>query len=454
MEPIRDAKLKFIQTGRLNRKVIRDEVALSWYKCQLNHLSIQKFRNVEVEKSKLQYIDQIVPSHFDYYLTDIHLKTLQQRTRKFNTGTWESLQEHEVGTNAASLSLKYEKIFYVKKEEHYLDCFSKINTLGIPIKHESEIIGILMLVSDQDITLHDYQSFISKISQNELLSQNIASRPQKKYILESELSLAEEVKEKVEHLMKDFLELLKPILIFGKSKTGKSTLAWEIYTQSNIMPYVFNCRDIPTQIQESVIKDVLQNQDYIIVEGIEYATEKVQSIFTAAIDRNFNVKDHLTGFIFICECEASSHLKGMLSPKLYERLNKFSVLLPCFSQGQYKERANILETLLMRYKLECSKIEQNSVLENTSKATTEDLLFWMEKISSNSKLFTKNELIRCNTEGLSNLSDYENAYLLDVFHRSDENITLTCEILNISRSTFYRKFEKIQNDTKSPSEKV
>lgn len=447
MEAIRDAKMKFIQTGRLNRKLIRDEIALSWYKCQLNHLSTQKFRSVEIEKSKLQYLDQIVPESYDYYLADCQLKTLQQRTTKFSSGTWESLQEHEIGTNAASLSLKYEKIFYVKNEEHYLDCFSKVNTLGIPIKHESQVIGVLMLVSDQDITPHDYQTFISKISQDELLSLSMSNPAQKKYSLESSLFLTETLKENIEFLMKDLLEMLKPILIYGQSKTGKSTLAWEIYSQSKIIPYVFNCKDIPWKVQEHMVKDILQLQDYIIVEGIEYASEKVQSIFTAAIDRNFNVKDHLTGFIFICECGNLSELKKTLSPKLYERLNKFSVHLPCYSQVQMNEKSILLEVLIKQYDIECSKIEQNSILEITHFDSTKDLLSWIEALSKSCKPFTKSDLIRCKTSGLLSLSEYEGSYILDVFHRADENITLTCELLKISRSTFYRKFEKIQNKT-------
>ena len=53
------------------------------------------------------------------------------------------------------------------------------------------------------------------------------------------------------------------------------------------------------------------------------------------------------------------------------------------------------------------------------------------------------------SETILDLEAYEKEYILNIYSLLDNNMTATASILNIGRSTLYRKLEKYQNDTHS-----
>ncbi|MDP0920003.1 hypothetical protein Q6272_33750, partial [Klebsiella pneumoniae] len=67
---IKDAKVHFIETGRLNRNIIRDEISISWYKCKLSQLdhskktfSYEDKKRVSlIEPKFIEFIDSIIPA--------------------------------------------------------------------------------------------------------------------------------------------------------------------------------------------------------------------------------------------------------------------------------------------------------------------------------------------------------------------------------------------------------
>lgn len=443
MDAIYDAKEKFLKTGRLNRKVIRDEVALSWYKCQLNHLSHNKKPIADNKNIKNQIIDNLVPDMYDYYLVDENLCAIQHRTLNHQTGVWGSLGEHEIGTNAVALSKKYSKIFHVEKEEHYLDCFSRVNTMGIPLKREEEIIGYLMLVSDLDLKQYRYFDMVKKIPETLQLINN-AEQIDELYQIDTNLVLEDVVMHKTNDYAQSLIKDIKPILISGAEGTGKTTLALDIFLTHKINPYIFDCRQIPKRHQESILRSCIENQDYMIIEHIEDASLKVQHILTGIIDRNTNPKEHLLGLIFTMHINHSEAMKDKLQVALYERLKNVQIHLSDFHQMDTKVQKEFLSGIINQNSFECSKMEQNKIYDYVRESSTKEIMHLSEKALTSSKQFTKNSLIDCKIEKCQPIQEIEINYLIQVYEHTDHNISLTCDILGISRSTFYRKLEKTQ----------
>lgn len=441
METIKEAKKKFVETGKLNRKIVRDEIALSWYKCQLNHMSTSKSKPMNPSASKISYLDEIIPSIYDYYVVDVHLNVHHKRTALFQTGDWESLSEHESGTNAAALAIKFKKKFIVNEDEHYLDCFSNVNTMAQPLWTDDELYGAVMLVSNKMFLGAEGEEIFSKISKKVLWPDAVDNVGNVNENISEMLYLNTESLEQIQHLVCELFQNGTPFLILGKTHTGKSTLAHEIFMKKKIIPYQFDCSQVPRALQESELRDHLGKQEALIIEHIECASEKIQNMLLSAIDSR-NEINQIPNLIVTLTCRENLTEKEVLNVHLYNLFNRTSIYLPTYYEMSKVDQSFTIDRFLDAFSIKCSKMEHQNIVGFLKNYSTKEIYEMLTNLYLDSNLLTKNDLVHCIKSKFEKLVDCDLNYIKEIYRLTDENVSLTCDILNISRSTFYRKMEK------------
>lgn len=446
METIKEVKRKFVASGKLNRKVVRDEIALSWYKCQLNHMSTTKIKTLnETPNGSMLVLDERIPKFYDYYLVDPHLNVLEKRTSCFNTGEWLSLSEHEAGTNAAALSFKYKKKFVVEKDEHYLECFSSVYSMAMPLTDESGVYAVLMLVSEIPFAKDDGHDIFSKLSKTLLFKEEWKAVEKGLFFKSNCLFFKEETCKQLEIQVQQFFDHQSPLLLMGLPNTGKSTLGHEIFMSQEMVPFVFDCSQVPKNIQEFEIKKILEDHFAVIVERVEHATDKIQNILASAIDHRRTEKKQKLHLMLTLTSGDKASAKQILSDRLYERLNQNTVYLPTFYEFLDSEKYHVMTQILTKSGYECSKIEQKNIVDFTKNYNTDEIVKLFGKLCLNSNQLTKEDLNNYIRTHVESLSDCEKNFIKEVYRLSNKNVSMACDILKISRSTFYRKLE---NDSK------
>jgi transcriptional regulator of acetoin/glycerol metabolism len=179
---------RFFDTGE-TPPPIRPEIAKSWKRCRSRGLSreqsgIQNIPTENLQKAldKNAYLMRIASPVIRSvqnnlangsclcvtYLTDNHgvildIAGIGSLKKDFDElgfcpgATWD---ENAVGTNAISLALEYDKLFYTYAPEHYLDAHTFVNCVTAPIhSNEGDIVGTVTVTFYKDF----YNDFIMAI---------------------------------------------------------------------------------------------------------------------------------------------------------------------------------------------------------------------------------------------------------------------------------------------------
>ncbi|MBM7560993.1 helix-turn-helix domain-containing protein [Fusibacter tunisiensis] len=425
---IKDAKLYYRKTGRLNRNIIRDEISISWYKCrlaQIDHsinLSSIHFNKKNILVSEFQgnfitFIDAIVPLSMDYYLINPNLDVVTQRTSVYKIDSILSFEEHLLGTNAAALSYKSGKQEHVLFEEHYLDGLSNFCTYGIPIKQEDRIIGILMLLSDFEISPYEISNVRRRLN---AYSENKAQISKENF---QDYSLSE-----LFHYPPSYFRLFKSsieriqinqssVLIKGSCGSGRTTLALYLATGVDSNALYMDASAVPSIYQYRLLKSYMYQTETLVVDNIELLSDNCIKLLTVynrekIINKNSKKFSDMKVLNIILTTVNKTDFKGQIL-QLTEDLKLMTVTLKNLDD-----------------------FESDEVLSITGDHRYETFKHW--KDSANSK--TQAELIE-------SLEDHERAYIVKVLDYMNYNITASAEILKIGRSTLYRKMQKYQIDT-------
>ena len=454
---IKDAKSLYMSTGRLNQNVVSKDIAISWYKCKLQNMKtfdvIKKSKhdtNNHFDMRFLSYVDSIVSELFQYALANTNLQICKSRITDENLANMNSVDDLLIGTNGAYNSAKTNTMQMVSKEEHFLDVFSNYHTVGIPITHDEKKLGTLMLVSEHMPNEYDLKGIKDKLLRYYSKEQySVVSNEAVKVDSESlELKkLFAYPKHYWPHFLKQVegaINFLLPTLICGSDGSGKTTLAWYLALRYNVPTYI-NLKDTDLSLHKPLIEQALYHNSTVIVENIEAATKQALLLLTVYTDKkidSINKQEHskykCSKLILSIGNDAldssSFHTDHKLVEALIEKLRLSTIQLT--NLEQFKADAD--EIVHQIRKRDCFDPYLSEALNYKE---VQDKTSFKALISS-----VLHETAHTQSHELS-LEEYEKAYILDVYNKTNQNILLTSSILKISRSTLYRKLDKYQNDT-------
>ena len=186
MELVRKARTDFLHTGEIS-EVVRPEVAASWKRC-----SEQKLNTVNAAAGKINEIafknivskhsflitaaSQIIDSIYDslneekllIYLTDKNENILYLKGSNKIVNDIENIglakgyhwSEKNVGTNAISLALRYERDFQTISSEHFMEMHHNFNCATALIRMNNEIVGTLTMTFNKNFISSHFLSLV------------------------------------------------------------------------------------------------------------------------------------------------------------------------------------------------------------------------------------------------------------------------------------------------------
>ncbi len=471
---VKDAKDTYIKTGRLNRNIISKEISISWYKCKLQNVNPRdaikhtgEKPSINFEAKFITYIDSIVPQYFDYILVNMSLQKCSSRMQLTHLDEMDTIDDLAIGTNGGYLAYKTQYNQLVSLDEHYLECLSGYYSYGIIVSNRERILGVLMLLSSDKPNEYD----IVKIK-DKLMQYNDKAEPL------SYVTSGDDIPEKeVKHFfaypdsyMKEFELIVSkisdnalPLLIRGDQGSGKSTLARFMAEKENSLPYTISLSDTPKIMQKQYIEYGLSQFETVIIESIENAEAEVLGLLTVYTEElltgKYREKDSIRRCSNLIMTTAYTDFIGekkALSEQKIKQLTKFTNKLKLNTVNLVNTTAFIsqmdvlVEVILIKNGVSASDTFKTKLSDYIRNHTFKEVQHMIE-ISIDRAQFDDSDLLVnfpvSITDTILDLETYEKEYILRIYKLLDNNMTATAGILNIGRSTLYRKLEKYQNET-------
>ncbi len=467
---VKEAKMLFIKTGRLNKKIVNDEISKSWYRCFITHLNTTdpiKLKNqVEPFERKMNdelinFVSKLINPNYDFLICeqngDVVFKNIIHDAYKDINNVDETL----IGTNAGAISLRTEKHIKVSLEEHYLDLFKDLYTIAMPIVIDEIFYGACMIISEVNLSEYEVHKFQESLKRMQIDSSTISKdeiKNRMNYSLEKLFVYPESYFLEFQLRVKRLLEYKMPIFIMGSQGSGKTSLALYLADQVSKSRILINIMDIPKYVRYDEILIGLYQYDTVIIENFELLDSKSVALLTVYTEEkiisnsSYKYSDYKCFNIILTTAYTTVN-------SLYE-LNINQRLL-----SRIKQNAIKLENLY-DFPDEYSKLVKNVINNNGLKCTSE----FIEKLLDNGKMknfksialdaqfselnhrnvsvYSVQHLSHLKEERLLSLEEMEAAYIKEVLQRVEHNLTLAAEIIGIGRSTLYRKLEKYHIETK------
>gem|GEM_PF-2636590 len=473
-QSIIDAKKQFIKTGRLNRKIIKDEIALSWYRCRLNNLDInQTLKNESVDFAFVYKIDQeaiesilktINRESYNTFIIDAEGNVLGKIVYDHIFESLKNMQEQFIGTNAGALALKTHKNETVIFHEHYLNNLSHYCSYSIPIRKEDELLAILVIyVSHQlsDLEKHQILEIIQKknkmhsgalySTQNEDVDISMSYQLDKLFLTQSYKS------KDLMNMIDQYIRIGMPIYLHGSKNSGKTALGWYIaYKQTTASCYI-DIKNIPKVLRMHWIEKQMSQNETVILDNLECGDQEIYKLLTVYTEEKLIKKntdkysDYRCRNIILITVYSPKELKETIhiTDRFLARLCQQVIFVDDYVVNILTE--DTLSEVLKRYQYEFSMDYMKMLLKIAVNRNIGDVIEMIEKsVVSKPKgsLIVASDLVLKDEVTLETLAEKEKKYILEVYHKMNENITLTAEVLNIGRSTLYRKLQMYQKDTK------
>jgi len=461
---ISEAKKTYIETGRLNRNVVSKEVSISWYKCKLQNLiPNMPYRSCGHKPDKFfedqftRYIDSIVPEAYQYVLTNSRLEKVSSRLSDQDLESIDTIDDLYIGTNGGYIAYKIGQTYTVHEDEHYLDFFNQYATTGILVKKESQVLGVLMLISEDVPTPYVLNNLSLKIntynekSYEMIKEDHSTNRTLSDFIIYPDAYLTT-FKNQIEKLE----ERTYPILIEGNIGAGKTALAWYLALKTGV-PITLPLEELPQSIHKQLIESALYQNETVIIENLHATNDESIGLLTAYTEEKLKDKNNSNSFKFKCNQLILTTVNSNRDiikysqcwQKLYNRLNHRRVAML-----NLVDFTSDLPTILDKFIQRTSVRATDTYMEKLAYMIRGKSFADLNEVIKESLQFVENQLSpvldylpnRERTK-LQSLEEIEKAYVLKVYYLMDQNVTATAEILNIGRATLYRKLEKYQNDT-------
>lgn len=463
---LRDAKEHFIESGRLNRNVVRNEISISWYKCRLSQLSIhhdgtmchnnKKIKTTnKFDPSFIDYLDSIIPASYDFVIADQNHNAIYQRTDNQSVKLIQCIEEHCIGTNAGALALKTGIDQIVMNHEHYLNSWSELFTYGIPIREEADIIGAIMLIASFRPSEMDIAIVKEKLKQFEKRSTRTIETEVKELKFEDYFSYPTKFRETFIQSLSRLSVVNTPVMIMGGQGSGKTTLAWYLSLSNGLSPYFVSGKNIPKKMESEIIKKALYQYDTVVIENFESLSSENKQLLTAYTEEKIisNTSEKYANYsaqsIILTTDYNSEDQYDKIDLKLMNRYSVNTIRLKNLDLFKDDLR-EILKGLLDRYEMRISEDAINVVAKNEDMRSFRDLSAFIERLivkNRDKPIIEVSDLIYKKENNIHSLEEQEKKYVSFVYERMDNNISATAEVLKIGRSTLYRKLEKYQIDT-------
>jgi len=485
MNKTKEARDLYRRKGIMRREFLRNEVALSWARSQVFNVDEKMIEFDESKKVESLIIENNYEEKFPFIESVLILNDEGKILACHNENEKIAYQmisydEKIIGTNGIGLSLRTMTPKYISGYEHYHQLFFERITFGIPIKNNDAtyIVGLILSMTTKEFL--EIQSELEKISEEFLANLKIVREVETNHQLSDLDTYFTGTSDAISTFKSKIAQLNtmdNNIFIHGASGTGKEIIARIIHQNSarkDQMFYSVYCDKLPTTI---LVNDILEqftatlhNNDTtsygtIYIEAIEALSLKSQEVLTRlleckSVNSNSDRADYCNGFRFLVSSELSLDSmseKGLISKKLLNRINVFTVEIPKLKDN----RADI--PVLIERRIE--KYTNQFIIEGLS--FSEELAGTLEAYEWPGNYRELDKVI----EGIVHKARYEKvvdttylpkgyadkdkaAYdvkpleitekneILKALSIMDHNIALTARALGIGRSTLYRKLEK------------
>lgn len=453
---IKDAKIQYIKTGRLNQNVVSKEIAISWYKCKLQNMEItdsiklsKHDVNNQFSSAFMNYIDSIVSEAFQYVLANTKLQVCKSRVYDSKLSMINSIDDLLIGTNGGYNASKNHRVQIVSKDEHYLDDLTNYYSIGIPIIVEEKYKGTLMILSDQMPSEYEIANIKEKLVRYYSKDTFHVTEDNKNDLKPSSITLDmlftyptdywTSFKLQLDNLTKSLL----PRVIIGSEGCGKTTLAWYLGMERG-KPYYIDMQLLHPLLQQEVLENALYHNDTVIVDNIEYCSKQCATLLTVYTDKIIESIKKNDSSKFKCSNLYLTTAYSTLTKEKKEESHKIiSTLID-------KLRISSLHMVnLNNFDDQYAEIVENMISRNhNNMQISKDLLksrytTFKALVQAMSSFGTSSHQMNA----ILSLEAYEKAYIMKVYNELNGNVTLASEVLGIGRSTLYRKLEKYQNET-------
>ena len=474
---VKEAKKTYVETGRLNRNIIDKEVAISWYKCKLQNMQpSDKFKiyNEDVKNpfdSKfLNYVDSIVSDHYQYVIANKSLQVCAKRIEDQQLSKIQSIDDLTIGTNGGYISQKNHSIHQVYYEEHYLEILTKYCTCGINLADETKTYGTLMLISS--VKIDEYETFklndqLAKYYNKEeydVINDRKIENTSNKVNINDVLAFPENYLEEFVIKLGKITKMGIPIVIRGDKGTGKTTLASYLLLNTSGSKYTVTLSNANKRICSQLIENALFHNDTVLIENVEYISEDAIQLLTVYTDSILNKESHEKYSNYKCfglilttvntkQSDRDIPLQSRLLSKLLDKFAMSTVNL-VNSTVFASDYSEIVDKISKRYPYEMTSNFRNQVKVDLETKNFKDSITNIEISMNNVKNIESKALIfhvNDSKEIPKTLQEVEFEHIEKVYQMMEKNIAATADVLEIGRTTLYRKLEKMkvyQNETK------
>lgn len=469
---IKEAKELFLKTGRLNYKVVKEEIAKSWYRCNLIKMKRDDTLKYKVENKISQNslsnfartIINLFDTAYNIYICDQSGLVIEKNINDSELDIINNIDEAYIGTNAGIISLRTESLYKISLEEHYLDIFCKYYTYGLPIKTEDNFIGVCLIITEiefSDFELFNKEQQIRKI-QNDKSNVGLINEKKNAVIcIEDFLVYPDEYYIKFKDRVRKMLEMKLPILIQGDKGSGKTSLANYLAMTEKGKRFSFNASEMPQILHYNEILNGLFQYETVIVENFEFLDSKTMTLLTVYTDEkiigtngnkysNYKCSKLILSTVYTTVNELN---KLNINKRLIEKIKNNSIVLKNLEEFE-NERDSLIKKLILNQGVNCTNEFIIKLKRESQGLSFKEVVEIIRKsVISNVELNIYDDFhIYLNRESsICTLDQMERDYIQKVIQLCDFNITLASEMMKISRSTLYRKIEKYQIATKAPN---
>lgn len=465
-ELVKDAKVQFIETGRINQKIVSKEISMSWYKCKLQNLypnsqikSCGSSSDHYFEDQFVKFIDSIIKDSYQYILVNNELVKCSSRLWDSNLEKIDSLDDALIGTNAGYISFKSKQTSIVSLSEHYLDALSQYYSIGFQIKEDDQNKGILTLftqIKPNEYEIAKIVEFLHNYEYQKNKAVGKATAVETKHQLGDFLSAPDDYVEEISRQIEKMIANPLPKLVIGGVGSGKTSICTYMSLQLGMNPVIVDLVSLPNFIQKQTLKSCLFQNETVIIEGVYRAnldTIMLLTVYSDSILSNFQNSKYsdfkckniiLSTLTDECILDFTSESVNKLYTQLLDKFKLNSLKLKNYHDFT-NEDLNILELIIKKRACIVSETEKKQLL-NLAKGMSFHQV--VSLINSLAIYDQSSDKFRLNAHKLTpkikfeSLEAHEKDYILTVYNQLDCNVQLTAEALEIGRSTLYRKLEK------------
>ncbi|MBF4695447.1 helix-turn-helix domain-containing protein [Fusibacter ferrireducens] len=471
---VKEAKSLFIKTGRLNKKIVNDEISKSWYKCYITHLDVTEsikskdpIDSFETHMSVefVQSISKLIDQSYDFFICNSNGDVIFKNIVHEVYDVINNIDETLIGTNAAAISLRTKKYFKVSLEEHYLDVFRELYTMALPIIIGDNFYGVCMIISEVSISEYEsviFQDALKKIQSHTNPMPTNKAEHYTNYSLEKLFVYPEPYFNDFKLKVRRLLEYKMPILIMGSQGSGKTSLALYLADQMSKLRILINIKDMPKYVRYNELLMALYQYDTVIIENFELLDSKSVALLTVYTEEKM-IKNSDTKYndfkclnIILTTVYMSVDLLNELNinQRLLSRIKQNSITLKNLNEFS-NDYCKLVKSVINNNGLDCTsefidKLTDKSKIKSFKEVALDAQL--SELNNRNVSVYSVQHLSHIKEEKLMSLEEMEAQYIEEILLRVDFNLTLAAEIMGIGRSTLYRKLKKYQIETKLEKE--